>query len=185
MFRPSLGLFESSWRFWEPKCWNVQFLPLTWPWPDTWPFKKNFKSALEPSRRDLSNAASPVSLRSLVWELAWGGFIRPPPPGQWRSAETPVKRGIIGQPWVTSEWRHVSSILINKMGLRDRRHWCSFKATINWLIWNDVELVGLQNCYLGFSIFFWKLSKKVQFFFFSKQFPPNQNFQKTVTYVRG
>ena len=79
VFWPSLGLFEWSWRFWEPKCWNAQFLPLTWPWPDTWPFKKNFKSALEPSRRDLSNAASPVSLRSLVWELAWGGVIRPPP----------------------------------------------------------------------------------------------------------
>ena len=94
MFRPSLGLFESSWRFWEPKCWNAQFLPLTWPWPDTWPFKKSFKSALEPSRRDLSNAASPVSLRSLVWELAWGGRYTPPPPGQWRSAETPVKRGL-------------------------------------------------------------------------------------------
>ena len=93
VFRPSLGLFDSSWRFWEPKCWNAQFLPLTWPWPDTWPFKKIFKSALEPSRRDLSNAASPVSLRSLVWELAWGGVIRPPP-GQWRSAETPVKRGL-------------------------------------------------------------------------------------------
>ena len=90
MFRPSLGLFESSWRFWEPKCWNAQFWPLTWPWPDTWPFKKNFKSALEPSRRDLSNAASPVSLRSLVWELAWGDVV----PGQWRSAETPVKRGL-------------------------------------------------------------------------------------------
>ena len=26
---------------------------------------------------------------------------------------------IIGQPWVTSEWRHVSSILTNKMGLRE------------------------------------------------------------------
>ena len=73
-----------------------QFLPLTWPWPDTWPCKKNFKSALEPSRRDLSNPASPVSLRSLVWELAWGGrYTPPPPPGQWRSAETPVKRGLI------------------------------------------------------------------------------------------
>ena len=93
MFRPSLGLFESSWRFWEPKCWSAQFWPLTWPWPDTWPFKNFFKSTLEPSRRDLSNAASPVSLRSLVWELVWGGVIRPPP-GQWRSAETPVKRGL-------------------------------------------------------------------------------------------
>ena len=26
---------------------------------------------------------------------------------------------IIGQPWVTSEWRHVSPILISKMGLRE------------------------------------------------------------------
>ena len=26
---------------------------------------------------------------------------------------------IIGQPWVTAEWRHVSPILINKMGLRE------------------------------------------------------------------
>ena len=26
---------------------------------------------------------------------------------------------ITGQPWVTSEWRHVSPILISKMGLRE------------------------------------------------------------------
>ena len=46
-------------------------------------------------------------------------------------------------------------------------HWCSFKATINWLIWNDVELVRLQNCYLGFSKFwkFRKFSKKGPIFF--------------------
>ena len=31
----------------------------------------------------------------------------------------------------------------------NRRHGCSFKATINFLIWNDVELVVLQNWYLG------------------------------------
>ena len=79
MFRPSLGLFESSWRFREPKRWNAQFWPFTWPWPDTWPFKKIFRSALEPSRRALSNAASPVSLQSLVWELAWGALYAPPP----------------------------------------------------------------------------------------------------------
>ena len=69
----------------------------------------------------------------------------------------------------------------------NRRHWCNFKDTINWLIWNDVELVGLQNCYLGLPKF-WKISKiskNAQFFLFSSQFPPNQNFQKTVTYVRG
>ena len=105
MFRPSLGLFESSWRFWEPKCGNAHFWPLTWPGPDTWPFKKNFKSALEPSRRDLSNAASPVSLRSLVWELAWVGVIRPPPrsmafgwdPSQARVNDLSVTSDVTGQ----------------------------------------------------------------------------------------
>ena len=57
------------------------------------------------------------------------------------------------------------------------RHWCSFKGTINWLIWNDVELVGLQNCYLGSSKF-WKFTKKCPFFFFSRQFPPKLKFSK-------
>ena len=51
----------------------------------------------------------------------------------------------------------------------NHRHGCSFKATINCLIWNDVELVGLQNCYLGFWKF-WKLLKIFKifdnFFFF-------------------
>ena len=71
----------------------------------------------------------------------------------------------------------------------NRRHWCSFKATINLLIWNDVELVGLQNGYLDFSKFwkFWEKKKipKMSIFFFSRQFPPNQNLQKNITYVRG
>ena len=57
---------------------------------------------------------------------------------------------------------------------RNRRHGCSFKATINFLIWNDVELVGLQNCYLGFWNI-WKFLKILQnfrrFFFFFKIFP--------------
>ena len=56
----------------------------------------------------------------------------------------------------------------------NRRHGCSFKATINCLIWNDVELVGLQNCYLRFSKFgkFPKKSKILNiFFFFFKIFP--------------
>ena len=55
----------------------------------------------------------------------------------------------------------------------NHRHGCSFKATINCLIWNDVELVGLQNCDLGFSKF-WKFpknSKIVNIFFFFKMFP--------------
>ena len=55
----------------------------------------------------------------------------------------------------------------------NRRHGCSFKATINFLIWNDVELVGLQNCYLGFWKF-WKFLKIFKifdnFFFFFKIF---------------
>ena len=70
----------------------------------------------------------------------------------------------------------------------NRRHERSFKATINCLIWNDGELVGLQNCYLWFSKF-WKFRKipKIfnNFFFLFQNFPPrNQNFQKTVLYVR-
>ena len=56
----------------------------------------------------------------------------------------------------------------------NRRHGCSFKAIINFLIWNDVELVGLQNCYLGFWKF-WKFLKIFKmfdnFFFFFKMFP--------------
>ena len=59
----------------------------------------------------------------------------------------------------------------------NRRHGCSFKATINFLIWNDVVLVGLQNCYLGFSKF-WKFLKIFKifnnFFSFSK-FPPSKS----------
>ena len=35
----------------------------------------------------------------------------------------------------------------------NRRHECSFKATLNCLTWNDGELVGLQNCYLIFPKF--------------------------------
>ena len=63
----------------------------------------------------------------------------------------------------------------------NRRHGCSFKATINFLIWNDVDLVGLQNCYLGFWKF-WKFLKSFKIFnifFLFQNFPPqNQNFQK-------
>ena len=60
------------------------------------------------------------------------------------------------------------------------RHWCSFKATINWLIWNDVELVGLQNCYLGFSKCskFWKFSKKCPIFFLFETVSPKSKNSK-------
>ena len=55
----------------------------------------------------------------------------------------------------------------------NHRHGCSFKATINFLIWNDVELVGLQNCYLEFWNFenFLKFPKCSTFFFFFKIVP--------------
>ena len=57
----------------------------------------------------------------------------------------------------------------------NRRHGCSFKATINCLIWNDVELVGLQNFYLGFQNFensqiFPKFSTFFSFSKFSEMF---------------
>ena len=64
----------------------------------------------------------------------------------------------------------------------NRRHGCSFKATINCLIWNDVELVGLQNWYLGFAKFwkFLKNSKIFNNFFLFQNFPLRiENFKTT------
>ena len=62
-------------------------------------------------------------------------------------------QGIIVRPQMTSESRHVPPISTENKGLWNRLHECSFKATINCFIRNDGELVGLQNCYLGFSKF--------------------------------
>ena len=69
----------------------------------------------------------------------------------------------------------------------NRRHGCSFKATLNFLIWNDVELVGLQNCYLGFGKF-WKFLKIFKIFdnFFCKIFPlKNKIFKKPDNMLEG
>ena len=98
-------------------------------------------------------------------------------------------QGIIVWLQMTSEWRHVPPISTENKGLQKCRHGCSFKATIDCLIWNDVELVGLQNCYLGFSKY-WKFtnffSKFSTFIFLFKNFPLNiKIFKKTVQYVRG
>ena len=84
---------------------------LTLKWHVT--FWDNFKSALEPSRWDLSNAASPVTLRSLVWELAVGGG-----GGQWRLAETPVKRGLRSRPGKSKT--SIFSFLLKKGTLNGR-----------------------------------------------------------------
>ena len=71
----------------------------------------------------------------------------------------------------------------------NRRHGCSFKATINFLIWNDVELVVLQNCYLGFWFFLNSLKIfKIfdNFFFFIKIFPLKiKIFKKSVNMLEG
>ena len=63
----SLRLVTLKQRFW----------PLTWAWPDTWPHSENLGGALRSSRRELSNAASLVSLRPFVHELWRGGATCP------------------------------------------------------------------------------------------------------------
>ena len=65
----------------------------------------------------------------------------------------------------------------------NRRHGCSFKATVNCFILNDVELVGLQNCYLGFSKFskIAKFPKLSTFFLFLKIFPLKIKIFKNLT----
>ena len=89
---PSPGPWEYIWKVLGETCYvwghyglqpkNIRFWPLTWPWPDTWPQFWTFESGLEASRRDLSNAASSVSLRPSVFEIAGGGVgSDPPPPG--------------------------------------------------------------------------------------------------------
>ena len=51
------------------------------------------------------------------------------------------------------------------------------------LVWYHVELVGLQNCYLGFSKY-WKCPQNI-FLFFSKKFPLKIKIVKKRTNVRG
>ena len=103
---PLPGPWEYIWKVLGETCYvwghyglqpeNTRFWPLTWLWPDTWPQFWIFESGLEASRRDLSNAASPVSLRPSVFEIAGGGRIRPPPrlwwvqkqPRRWRVNRT-------------------------------------------------------------------------------------------------
>ena len=85
---PSHGPWEYIWKVLGETCYvwghyglqpeNTWFWPLTWPWPDTWPQFWIFESGLEASRRDLSNAASSVSLRPSVFEIAGGVGSDPP-----------------------------------------------------------------------------------------------------------
>ena len=85
---PSPGPWEYIWKVLGETCYvwghydlqpeNIRFWPLTWPWPDTWPQFWTFESGLEASRRDLSNAASSISLRPSVFEIAGGVGSDPP-----------------------------------------------------------------------------------------------------------
>ena len=73
------------------------------------------------------------------------------------------------------KWRQ-SDVMFRRFRLKirvygNRRHEFSFKATINCIIWNDGELVGLQYCYLGFSKV-WKFRKKDKIFNIFFQFFP-------------
>ena len=75
--------------------------------------------------------------------------------------------------WFGHKWRQ-SDVMFRRFRAKirvygNRRHGCSFKATINFLIWNDVELLGLQNCYLGFWKF-WKFLKIFKIFEKKKSF---------------
>ena len=80
-------------------------------------------------------------------------------------------------PYFGHKWRQ-SDVMFRRFRPKirsygNRCHGCSFKATINFLIWGDVELVGLQNCYLGFwnNRKFPKISKIFNIFPFSKFSP--------------
>ena len=66
----------------------------------------------------------------------------------------------------------------------NHRHGCSFKTTFNWLIWNDVELGGLQTCYSGFSKFwtFRNISKIFNIFFLFQNCHLKNNFVFKKTY---
>ena len=70
----------------------------------------------------------------------------------------------------------------------NRRHGCSFKATNNFLIWNDVELVGYKTSISDFE-HFENSSKFPQFstiFFLFQNFPPqNPIFQKPDKMLEG
>ena len=48
-------------------------------WWEVWASARAKRTQTALSERVPACDSSPVSLRSLVWELAWGGVIRPPP----------------------------------------------------------------------------------------------------------
>ena len=82
ILRRSVGQV-SGWmrRLQVPKRGQTAFWPLISPWSDTWSSKKYFRGALELYPKDLSNAASHISLQPSGREIAGGGSAPPPPLG--------------------------------------------------------------------------------------------------------
>ena len=64
---------------------------------------------------------------------------------------------------MTSEWRHVRTILMQNKGLKEPLSRTQFLSYKNSVAWNDVELIGLSNCYLEFSKM-WKTNKIYEHF---------------------
>ena len=90
---------------------------------------------------------------------------------------------------MTSEWRHVPPIWTNNKGLQEtppRAQFLSYDQ-LSYSIY--VELVVLQNCYLGF-VKFWKFRKKIKKksskFYISETFPlKNKIFKKACNMLDG
>ena len=116
--------------------WKPRFWLLTWPWPDTWPHLENSGDTLGLSHRELSNAASVVSLRPFVRELWRGGVWRPTPSASrgWRNtpANAGLTRDLLGGGGVKRLYL-VSRVISYNSSLA--RHSCAklWVAATNWI----------------------------------------------------
>ena len=127
---------------------------------------------------------APEVLGISLWNL-------PYPPGQQfhTMCENIRSQVIIGQPWVTSEWRHVPPILINKKGWQEtppRPQFLSYDR-LSYMIWRRISWATKLMSRI-FQIL--KISKKIPkttHFFFFKIKPLKINFfpKKNVKYARG
>ena len=103
-------------------------------------------------------------MHSLVWELKWG-VIRPPPPRQWCSAETTVKRGFNHRPHLLfspnenapgggeGEGATTASSRASVMELRDKDQ---------RIAWDDPNIMVCELAYLCQPLTF-QVSSKVMF----------------------
>ena len=88
---------------------------------------------------------------------------------------------ITGQPWVTSEWRHVSPILINKMGLRESPPLVQFSSNdqLTYMKWRRISRATklLSRIFKMFKILK-KFKKKSNFFLFETVSPQIKIFKQ-------